>query len=459
MITGKDERSLWAIQKLREGWKPADLKKHGFTDSQSKKLSQFTNCLLQLEEHCQTDHVQKWSQLGLKGLFLLSMFKQNDWEGLGEILLSVDPRIKRDDLVQYPALIQAKRERIEAVETGVRFKVRDLERERGKLEETVAIIKKNREESKKLLPDLLQKVENDEALDFLMDHLGHRNGQICLAKRLDYNWQRNLKKKGIIILKEEDDPEDKWKTLRTHYVMDVIAIAEDYQRRKKRGYRTEYDYEHVPQNDWVYWDIPEEAEYWGIDSLSKLKGIKLTQEKKRLKEIEKEIQQAEEGFKSFRKRRPESFSESLHRSNQFASFDMEKHGQLQALGLKWLYNKGYMVTTELTLPDNLRCDVIGVDKEGKICILECKASYQDYTKDEKWQRYLKYCDSYYFVAEKDLLHWMQKDSQCENVGLLKAHSKHLEIDRECKPMSEAEQSEDTAFNIGRQLSRRFSFGH
>ncbi|SFX79714.1 Protein of unknown function [Thermoactinomyces sp. DSM 45891] len=459
MITGKDERSLWAIQRLREGWKPSDLMKQGFTESQAKKLSQFRNCLMQLEEYCQPEHVQKWSQLGLNGLFLLSMFREKDWDGLGEILMSIEPNIKRDDLIEYPTLIKEKRDRLREVEKNVKYKVRDLEREREKLEQTIDSIEKERKKIKKLLPELFHEVTNDDALDFLMDHLGLRNDRPCLAKRLDYNWQRNLKKKGIIVFKEEVHPEDAWEKIRTHYVLDVLAIAEDFQKRKKRGYRTEYNYEYVPQNDWVYWDIPEEAEYWGIDSLSKLIGQKITQEKKRLKEIEQEMKQAEEGLKSFRKRRPESFSEALNRSNQFASFDMEKHGNLQALGLKWLYNKGYMVTTELTLPDNLRCDVIGVDKEGKICILECKASYQDFKKDEKWQRYLKYCDSYYFVAEKDLLYWMQIDSQCTNVGLLKAHSKHLEIDRECKPMSKAEQAEDTAFNIGRQLSRRFSFGH
>ncbi|SFJ51933.1 hypothetical protein SAMN05421852_111105 [Thermoflavimicrobium dichotomicum] len=42
---------------------------------------------------------------------------------------------------------------------------------------------------------------------------------------------------------------------------------------------------------------------------------------------------------------------------------------LQALGLKWLRIKGYVATTELTLPSNLHYNVIGYNQNGEICIL------------------------------------------------------------------------------------------
>lgn len=112
MITGKEERSLWALERLREGWKPAQLMNHGFTESQAKKLSQFYNCLCQLQQHCQPEHVEKWKELGLKGLVLLSMFKQEDWEGLMEALSSASPNIKRSEIAKLPDLIHEKRERL-----------------------------------------------------------------------------------------------------------------------------------------------------------------------------------------------------------------------------------------------------------------------------------------------------------------------------------------------------------
>lgn len=104
---------------------------------------------------------------------------------------------------------------------------------------------------------------DEEGFSFFLDHLGVKRGKLCLAKRLDYRWQKNLKKKGILVLDEY-----------IHWIADVPAMIEEYQQRKKRGYRMAYDSEHVPNADFVWWEVSETAEYEGIPSLKEIQGIR-----------------------------------------------------------------------------------------------------------------------------------------------------------------------------------------
>ncbi|MFC7443442.1 MmcB family DNA repair protein [Laceyella putida] len=457
MITGKDERSLWALERLAEGWKPGKLKDHGFTESQSKKLSQFYNCLIQLERFGQPEHVDKWKELGLKGLVLIKMFKDKDWAGIGEILMAVDPEMKRDELAKYPDLLEEKRKRLRSVGSQVQVTVNQLEKEKEKLQEALEMARAEQEKLRETIP-ILKELQDDRAFEFFMDHLGIKKGKLCLAKRLDYRWQKNLKKKGIVSFNKEWNDYSSDEDDYVHWVNDVGALVEEYRKRVKRGYRVFYDPDHVPSADspFTWWVPADDAEYHGIKSLKEIKGQKLTSIKRQIKQIELKIARDEEELRELRKRKPESFAESLNRSNQFASIDLEKHGELQALGLKWLHSQGYVATAELTLPGNLRVDVIGYNEKGEICILECKAHLHDFYRDEKWERYLAYCDRFYFVMPKDLAYY---DQRMKAAGLLKANKKNLEVMQECQELEPAKQSQETIFVIGRQLSRRYAFGY
>lgn len=46
--------------------------------------------------------VEKWRELGLKGLVLIPLFHKKDWEGLREILQAADPEMKRSELEKIP---------------------------------------------------------------------------------------------------------------------------------------------------------------------------------------------------------------------------------------------------------------------------------------------------------------------------------------------------------------------
>jgi predicted transcriptional regulator len=75
---------------------------------QAKRLSRYSNLLEKEITHLHTSEVEKIQMIGIKTLYLSSSFKQEDWEGLTEILSSINEYTKRDE---YPLFIQALQEK------------------------------------------------------------------------------------------------------------------------------------------------------------------------------------------------------------------------------------------------------------------------------------------------------------------------------------------------------------
>jgi len=63
-----------------------------------------------------------------------------------------------------------------------------------------------------------------------------------------------------------------------------------------------------------------------------------------------------------------------------------------------LAEHGFATLTEFTLKTGRRVDVIGLDRKGKVVIVEIKSSVEDFRSDGKWQEYLEFCDSFYFAV-------------------------------------------------------------
>ena len=53
---------------------------------------------------------------------------------------------------------------------------------------------------------------------------------------------------------------------------------------------------------------------------------------------------------------------------------------------------------ELTLSNNRRADLIGIDPKGLITIIEIKSSVEDFNVDKKWHEYKEFCDQFYFAS-------------------------------------------------------------
>ena len=130
-----------------------------------------------------------------------------------------------------------------------------------------------------------------------------------------------------------------------------------------------------------------------------LSSIREIDQKK--KELEAEHEDIQKQIKDLRKTSPKSFLESVEASNVLSTLELKRHGELQDKALKWLYNRGYIVASEVTLPNGRRADVIGFSESGHIVIVEVKASMSDFVHDEKWQSYLDYCDFFYFLLDDE----------------------------------------------------------
>jgi hypothetical protein len=100
---------------------------------------------------------------------------------------------------------------------------------------------------------------------------------------------------------------------------------------------------------------------------------------------------------------------------------------LQDKALKWLYNRGYVVASEVTLPNGKRADAIGYNEQGHIVIVEAKASTADFLYGDKWESYLEYSDEFYFVLDKSIPLFVYHEKIDKRTGLLKENKNALVI--------------------------------
>ena len=77
-------------------------------------------------------------------------------------------------------------------------------------------------------------------------------------------------------------------------------------------------------------------------------------------------------------------------------------GQRLARGVCRAMRQFDFVTVEELVPTpGLRVDVMAVGPKGEIWIIECKSSRADYMADQKWQRYLEWCDRFFWAVDGD----------------------------------------------------------
>jgi hypothetical protein len=68
---------------------------------------------------------------------------------------------------------------------------------------------------------------------------------------------------------------------------------------------------------------------------------------------------------------------------------------------RMLGHLGYHSLTEFTLRSGRRADIAGIDRKGRIAIVEIKSSLADFRSDQKWPEYLDFCDLFYFAVPLD----------------------------------------------------------
>lgn len=63
-----------------------------------------------------------------------------------------------------------------------------------------------------------------------------------------------------------------------------------------------------------------------------------------------------------------------------------------------LADLGHAPLSEVCLPNGRRADLMGLDRKGRIFIVEVKSSLEDFRTDGKWGEYLPYCDLFAFAV-------------------------------------------------------------
>ncbi|MBQ0139531.1 MAG: MmcB family DNA repair protein [Kurthia sp.] len=148
----------------------------------------------------------------------------------------------------------------------------------------------------------------------------------------------------------------------------------------------------------------------------------------------------------------QSFEEPGNADDFFSEREIERFRLLQSLAMKWLYRKGYVVASEVELPNNSTADVAGV-KDGHVVIVDVKINSNDYKCDEKWPEYLPYCDEFYFLFDFFI-------ETPPPTGILRVNEHDAitewyksKLSHQCRAV------EQVSTSINRILSRKFVFGY
>ena len=79
-----------------------------------------------------------------------------------------------------------------------------------------------------------------------------------------------------------------------------------------------------------------------------------------------------------------------------------KTGQLLARGMaRHLTGLGFVSLEEFPPIKGLRVDLLALGRKSEIWIIECKSSREDFMSDEKWHKYLPWCDQYFWAVPTD----------------------------------------------------------
>ncbi len=77
-------------------------------------------------------------------------------------------------------------------------------------------------------------------------------------------------------------------------------------------------------------------------------------------------------------------------------------GQVLARGCaRYLASLGFQTMPEFVPTRGLRVDLIALGPGDEIWIVECKSSRADFQSDNKWHKYLEWCDRFFWAVDAD----------------------------------------------------------
>ncbi len=120
---------------------------------------------------------------------------------------------------------------------------------------------------------------------------------------------------------------------------------------------------------------------------------------------------------------------SAHNQDPAVDGRQSDHAMMIRTGvMRGLTGSGLVFAAELTLANGRRADLVGLDKSGKITIVEIKSSIADFKADTKWHEYKDFSDHFYFATHPDV----PVEIFPEEEGLIIADNHGCEILREAQ---------------------------
>ncbi len=74
-----------------------------------------------------------------------------------------------------------------------------------------------------------------------------------------------------------------------------------------------------------------------------------------------------------------------------------------------------IIFKEVHLSPSLRADILSLSWKDKVTVIELKTCREDFEKDEKWQKYMDFCDYFWFMCPEGVI---KEQEIPENVGLI-----------------------------------------
>lgn len=450
-ITGHDSLSKQILVALNSGLGVSEVpEQYPVSLDQAKRLSRYRKMLELAKANLDEEQYNRLLLLGLKSLPLSNLFKKSDWGGLAEILSVVTDDTKRDELQLLIDALEEKRKRISDFKEEVDLVLR-------RLEDTDKTLVTKEKELLQLQKEMDEHVEifkgySKQVRSFLLEYIGLCDGQLVLVKRLNVNWQRALRKKGIIVYDDEQY---------IHILKDLDTFVEELSSRIKSGLEYHWDPEKdlkriTKSSPWS--NVSRDGKYSLSTAFNKgfVESINLV--KAEIDRIQQERAEIKQEFKKIKQQTIHSYMEMAEVSDFLSTMDLKRHKELQNKALKWLYQRGFIAVAEFTLPNGKRADIFAFN-DSQIAILEVKVSRSDLVTDQKWTEYLPYCHEFYFLTPSELVSEVSQKISEVNCGQFVENGNSIKMVRSDAREITVENAEELKFAAGQLLSRKFVYGY
>ncbi|MFS0882895.1 MmcB family DNA repair protein [Metabacillus niabensis] len=383
MITGKEEDQLTfkIINELENGLRVSEVpERYPISLDQAKRISRYKNMLIETKGKISPDAYKNLIHLGMKSLYLGSLFREGDWEGLNDILLSITSEVKRRDLTLLIEELHKKRQKNKDIQEEINILRNEFRRDIKLLESQ---LKRLNEQTKEInyIFDLINKYSVLVRKVFL-DGVGFLKGKLVLMKIFNPDWLQTMLQDGII---KYDDQE------LGYIIVNTIGLLDFYENKVDNG---------TIINSF-------KAESVNLDVVNNMNltgSLREAKEsiKKEISNIKQQKKNIEQKLKNINQSKANIIIESKDIKHVLSLKEIELQRQLKNQGLKWLYNQEYAVVDDFTLPNKKIVDVIGYSKNGKVIVIDVKTSMKDWNNDKNWTETLKYCDEFYFLVNNEI---------------------------------------------------------